>query len=191
MQVSAALDQEAHRLRPAVHGSLLERGKVAPAARVDGHAGVEERLDDVRSPEQCELAEDPPEVVPTGVAERARRRLRQEHGLTARDRQHGLVDGIELGGGATRPQQLVGSEMAAAGRQGERTSSDVPPVPRQVRVRACVEQHRKDRQAAAAANGVVEAATGIDVDPPIEKPLQPADVLEVELVVTMSSKPGS
>ncbi len=82
------------------------------------------------------------------------------------------------------------ASTAAAGGQGERAAPDVPAVPRQVHVGAGFDQHPQDRRAAPAADRVVQAAVGIDVDAAIEEPLQPADVLEVELVIDQLLVPG-
>jgi hypothetical protein len=119
-----------------------------------------------------------------------RRRFGKLHGLAACDREHGRVDGIEVGGGAACSEQLVGGEVPAAGGERERAAPDVPAIPRLVRVGAGVEQHREDGQSAAARDRVVQAAVGVDVDAVVEEPLQPGGVFEVELVVDEVLVPG-
>ena len=190
VQVRAAFDQQPDRLGPPVHGRLVERGEVAPAAGVDGHAAVEQGPHDIRASEQGELSEDPSVVVGLRVPERRRRRGGQSHRLAARDREHRGVDGIEVRGRAAGPQQLVGGEMAATRGQRERSPAHVPAVPREVDVRAGIEQQRDDRQAAAAADRVVQAAVRVDIDAAGEEPGQAGGVLEVELVVDHALEAG-
>jgi hypothetical protein len=82
-----------------------------------------------------------------------------------------------------RLEQLVGGEVAAARGQCERTAPPVPAVPRTIHVRTRVEQHRDDRETAAAADRVMEAVDGVHVGAALQEPAHARDVLEVELVV--------
>jgi hypothetical protein len=96
----------------------------------------------------------------------------QAHRFAAGDGQHCGVDGIEVRGRAALREQVVGGKVPGAGGQRERSAAGVLPCPRQVDVGAGVEQHRDDRQAAPAGDGVVQAAAVVDVDAPVEEPPQ-------------------
>src|SRR5262249_60591120 len=89
---------------------------------------------------------------------------------------------VECGGGVSGVHQLVGGQVAASGREGERPTADVPSFPGQVGVGTGVEQHGEDGQPSAAGDGVVQAAFGVDIDTLVEEPLEAGGVLEVELV---------
>ncbi len=80
--------------------------------------------------------------------------------------------------------------MAATRGQRERTAAHVPPVPREVDVRAGIEQQRDDREAAAATDRVVQATVRVDIDAAGEEPGQAGGVLEVELVVDHALEAG-
>src|SRR6266511_5909221 len=100
VQVGAAFDEQPYRLGAAVHRGLVQRREVTPAAGVHGQAGVQLRPHDLGSPEQRELAQDPPVVVTVWSAERGRHRSGQAHRFAAGDGQHRRVDRVEVRGGA-------------------------------------------------------------------------------------------
>jgi hypothetical protein len=172
-----------------VHRGLVERGEVAPAARVHVHPGVEQRPHDVGAVQERELPEDPSVVVPPREAQRGRRSLGELDGLAARHGEYRGVDRVELGRGAARLEQLVRGEVAAAGGERQRAAPPVPAVPGAIHIGPRLEQHRDDREAAAAAERVMEAVVGAHVGAALEEPAHAGDVLEVELVVDHRLEP--